>query len=193
MESIIRSKSKTKNQQIFNTKHQIPPPRPRNLSMCKKHPKHQQSPGVCSVCLNEKLKKLSNSSSRRATAADDHQSSCSSSSLSSLSSSSHYSASASSNSSPLHHRHYRLDSEGRGFSMTLFKSGKNVLTKSRSVAFITRRRETAGREIDHEKKKGGFWSKLLLRPNRSKKINMDAGGLALSGTMNERRVTAEVH
>ncbi|ESQ34549.1 hypothetical protein EUTSA_v10009293mg [Eutrema salsugineum] len=30
-----------------------------NYSICKKHPKHRQSPGICSLCLNESLSKLS--------------------------------------------------------------------------------------------------------------------------------------
>lgn len=146
---------------------QIGRPSSKPNGMCKKHPKHPQSPGVCSICLREKLYQLSSISSRSntTTTAD---SSCSSSSLSSLSSS-HYSASASSCSSPVHRRHYRMASDGRGLSMTFFRSGKNVLTKSRSVAFITRRRERAEAPVDHGKKKSSFWSKLL-RP-RSKKID----------------------
>ncbi|CDP01106.1 unnamed protein product [Coffea canephora] len=138
--------------------------------MCNKHPKHQQSPGVCSICLTEKLSQLSSSSSRSNTTATTVDSSCSSSSLSSLSSS-HYSASASSCSSPVHSHHYRMTSDGRGLSsLSFFRSGRNVLTKSRSVAFITRRRD-AGEVIamDHGKKKSGFWSKLL-RP-RSKRTD----------------------
>ncbi|KAL1224487.1 hypothetical protein V5N11_035942 [Cardamine amara subsp. amara] len=30
-----------------------------NNYSCKKHPKHRQSPGICSLCLNESLSKLS--------------------------------------------------------------------------------------------------------------------------------------
>ncbi|KAL3504787.1 hypothetical protein ACH5RR_034628 [Cinchona calisaya] len=80
----------------------------------------------------------------------------------------------SSPSSPVHHhRHHRMASDGRGLSMNFFKSGKNVLTKSRSVAFITRKREGAGEaaasSMDHGKKKTSFWSKLL-RP-KSKMID----------------------
>lgn len=148
--------------------------------MCKKHPKHQQSPGVCSFCLREKLTKLLASSSRCNAISCVVNSSCSSSSLSSLSSS-YYSASASSCSSPVHRHHYRMASDERGLSssMTFFRSGKNVLNKSRSVAFITRRRnEGEVVAMDRGKKKSGFWSKLL-RP-RSKRID---GDLVHSSTM----------
>ncbi|PQM38156.1 uncharacterized protein Pyn_14208 [Prunus yedoensis var. nudiflora] len=29
-----------------------------DIARCKKHPKHEQSPGVCSLCLREKLERL---------------------------------------------------------------------------------------------------------------------------------------
>ncbi|CAL5384039.1 unnamed protein product [Camellia sinensis] len=133
---------------------------------CKKHPKHQQSPGVCSVCLREKLSQLS-TTSRINTKTKD--SSCSSlSSLSSLSS--HYS---SSESSPVHDR-FSLGSEANGL--------RNVLRKSKSMAVVNRTRDGEGR--DHGKKKDGFWSKFL-RPRR-KKID---GGLMHSRTMRERVIT----
>ncbi|KAL3514212.1 hypothetical protein ACH5RR_026929 [Cinchona calisaya] len=130
--------------------------------MCKKHPKHQQSPGVCSICLREKLTQLSSSTSSSRNN-NNNDSSCSSSSSLSSMSSSHYSASASSCSSPLRRRDYRIASVGRGLSLSFIKSGKNVLTKSRSVAFIARKRDGGHEEVgmDHGKKKGSFWSKLL--------------------------------
>ncbi|KAA8538121.1 hypothetical protein F0562_027729 [Nyssa sinensis] len=130
---------------------------------CKKHPKHLQSPGVCSVCLGERLSQLSASSSRTTTTTMV-TSSNSASSLSSLSSlSSHYSPSEL---SPVRHR-YRNASAAKGSSMSFLKiSGKNVLTKSRSMAFVTRLREG---KLKDGKKKGGFWSKLL-RP-RSERID----------------------
>ncbi|GFZ10234.1 hypothetical protein Acr_21g0008330 [Actinidia rufa] len=62
---------------------------------CKKHPKHLQSPGVCSVCLRERLSQLS-AGSRTNTTLVIKASSSTSSSLSSLSSSGEV--------SPVHHR-----------------------------------------------------------------------------------------
>lgn len=126
--------------------------------VCRKHPKHRQSPGVCSICLSERLSQLSTSSRSASTAM---ASSSSSSSLSSCSS--HYSSSeASSCSSPMQQR-FRLASDVKG-SFSFLLSGKNMLTKSRSVAFVTRRRAGDG---GHANKKSGFWSKLL--PPRAKR------------------------
>lgn len=68
--------------------------------------------------------------------------------------------------------------------MTLFKSGKNVLTKSQSVASgVMKRRDVEGQVgiDDHGKKKSSFWSKLL----RPKNKRIDAG-LSRSRTTNER-------
>ncbi|OIT32562.1 PREDICTED: uncharacterized protein LOC109207166 [Nicotiana attenuata] len=130
-------------------------------SNCKKHPKHKQNPGVCSVCLSEKLSLLSKTSPSNTTTIT---SSCSSSSLSSLSSSSD----VSSCSSP---PRYRMDT--------------NVLMKSRSLALIMRRREGGIlEESNGNKKKGGFLSKLLS-PRRNRKDE----GLAHSRTMRERVIT----
>ncbi|KAK8624210.1 hypothetical protein V6N13_065563 [Hibiscus sabdariffa] len=120
---------------------------PNHQACCKKHPKHRQSPGVCSLCLKEKLSRLpASSSSRRPTII---ASSCSSSS--SLSS---Y-CSSSSSSSPMHR--YRCPNEGKdGFSLFLIGGGKKMLTKSRSVAFVSRLGSKEGR-----KDKTGLLSKLL--------------------------------
>ncbi|EOA38648.1 hypothetical protein CARUB_v10010560mg [Capsella rubella] len=87
---------------------------------CKKHPKHRQSPGICSLCLNESLSKLSsdfheNSSSMSSSSLAKTVSSCSSSSsesesesdYSSTAISSHYS-SVSSCLSPLQHRYSEI-------------------------------------------------------------------------------------
>ncbi|XAR62132.1 hypothetical protein NMG60_11016766 [Bertholletia excelsa] len=84
---------------------------------CRKHPKHRQSPGVCSVCLRERLSQLSTTSSRggRGGGGAATAGSSSSSSLSPLSSDS-----SSSESSPIHY---------------------SILTKSRTVAFAPQRRE----------------------------------------------------
>ncbi|XWS25310.1 hypothetical protein CRYUN_Cryun27aG0058300 [Craigia yunnanensis] len=150
---------------------------------CKRHPKHMQSPGVCSLCLGEKLSRLSANSSSRCTTTKV-ASSCysSSSSLSSYYSSS----SASSYSSPMHR--YRFSTEGKGtsFSLLLF-SGKNILTKSRSVAFSSRMR---GKEGDDKKKKSGFLSKLLHPRNAKRKD--ESTGLEHTRTMKEI-LTTRVH
>ncbi|CAI9291678.1 hypothetical protein Lser_V15G30986 [Lactuca serriola] len=106
---------------------------------CKKHPKHQQSPGVCSLCLRERLKKISRSSSRVTTYASS--SSCSSSSISSVSSVSSLSNTA----SPMH--------DNRKGQISFLKS---KLKKSKSMAFVSER------TMDNDaKKKSGFWSKLM--------------------------------
>ncbi|KAL5558924.1 hypothetical protein UlMin_035135 [Ulmus minor] len=117
---------------------------------CKKHPKHRQAPGVCSLCLRERLshlKRASNSSYRTSTTAGSSGSSTSSS-LSSYYSSS----SGSSCSSPVH-------------------DSNIVLKKSRSVAFPMRTRGSCrGKEDDSsEKKNSGFWSKLLYPKSKRKK------------------------
>ncbi|CAI9758129.1 unnamed protein product [Fraxinus pennsylvanica] len=134
---------------------------------CKKHPKHRQSPGVCSICLSEKLSQLSTNSSSRSKIP-----SSSSSYLSSLSSSSNIS----SYSSPVTGSIFRMASVARGPMSSLKSTGKNMLKKSRSMAFIFQRRK----EENNGKNKSGFWSKLL-HP-RSK-------GLMHSRTMRERVVT----
>ncbi|KAG8499314.1 hypothetical protein CXB51_005876 [Gossypium anomalum] len=119
----------------------------------KKPPKHRQSPGVCSLCLREKLSQLSASSSSGSTTTITTIASSCSSSLSSYSSSS---SSASSYSSPMHR--YPFPTEGKD-SFSLFFSGKNILTKSRSVAF-------SSRLISY---RTGFFSKLLLPRNTKRK------------------------
>ncbi|KAB1219972.1 hypothetical protein CJ030_MR3G020083 [Morella rubra] len=125
---------------------------------CKKHPKHRQSPGVCSLCLAERLSQLSTSSSRRTASATTARSS-SPSSLSSYYSSS----SASSCSSPVHRSHF--SKEAGKSSISFFLNGKNALTKSRSLAFGPRMKN--GDDND-KNKKGGFLSKWL-RP-RTKRM-----------------------
>jgi len=136
---------------------------------CKKHPKHEQPPGVCSVCLSEKLSQLPTSATTSRIASLNAMDCSSSCSLSSYSSFSSYS-------SPMHH--FQYPTHGKG-SFPLFFNGKNMfLTKSRSLAFVPRR----GNKDCHEKKKGGFWSKLLRLP-KGKKVEE---GLVHSRTMRER-------
>ncbi|KAK4352375.1 hypothetical protein RND71_027893 [Anisodus tanguticus] len=137
-----------------------------NAIICKKHPKHKQNPGVCSVCLSEKLSLLSRTSRSNTTTVTSSCSS-SSSSLSSLSSSSD----VSSCSSPPRYR----------------TSTNNVLMKSRSLALIMRRREGGiilEENNKRKKKKEGFLSRLL-NPRRNRKDE----GLAHSRTMKERVIT----
>ncbi|CAK7347186.1 unnamed protein product [Dovyalis caffra] len=139
---------------------------------CKKHPKHKQSPGVCSVCLSEKLSQLSTSATTSRSTSTNTMDYSSSSSLSSYYSSS----SCSSYSSPMHR--FQYPTQGRG-SLPVFFNSKNIfLTRSRSLAFVPRR----GNKDCHEKKKGGFWSKLIRLP-KNKKVEE---GLVHSRTMRER-------
>ncbi|GLT44850.1 hypothetical protein SLA2020_187250 [Shorea laevis] len=119
---------------------------------CKKHPKHHQSPGVCSLCLREKLSQLSTSRSRSIPKTRIIESSCSSSSLSS------YSSSASSCSSPV----YPYDQDdrclsGKGSLFTI-GGGINRLTKSKTTAFFLKTRDKEG---DERKNRTGFLSKWL--------------------------------
>ncbi|XP_040998033.1 uncharacterized protein LOC121244056 [Juglans microcarpa x Juglans regia] len=131
----------------------------KSVVKCKKHPKHRQSPGVCSRCLNEKLSQLSSSSGSRRTSSPSGSGSCSSS-PSSLSS--YYSSSsASSCSSPVH----LTNMEGKIISsLSFLLNSKNGLTKSRSLVFFPRVNRPRGDDDDdmrNYKKKGGFWSKIL--------------------------------
>ena len=145
---------------------------------CKRHPKHRQSPGICSLCLREKLSQLSaHSSSRRCTTTIDSSNYSSSSSLSS-----YYSSS----SSPMHRYRFTTEGKGTSFSLLLF-SGKNILTKSRSVAFASKMRSKEG---DDKKKKSGFLSKLLHSRNRKRKE--EATGSVHYRTMREI-LTSRVH
>ncbi|GAB4844995.1 hypothetical protein Ancab_038388 [Ancistrocladus abbreviatus] len=135
---------------------------------CKKHPKHRQSPGVCSVCLTEKLSKLPATSSNIPATAP-RLPSCPSSSSSSL-----YSSDISSCESPQYHDmppHYR------GYPYRRFASDLrtrhpaiDVLNKSRSMAIVSSQGGGGGGggEIkDHGKKKSGFWLKWL-KPRRKR-------------------------
>lgn len=131
-------------------------------SSCKKHPKHRQSPGICSLCLRERLSKISSSSSRAIT---NVSLSSSSSSISSISSaySSHNSSNASSyTASPMQNYRNRRNInnlvEGKGYLYFLKKNTNGVLKKSRSMAFVGDQKNVMK---DHEKKKVGFWSKLM--------------------------------
>ncbi|KAK1435464.1 hypothetical protein QVD17_01227 [Tagetes erecta] len=110
---------------------------------CNIHPKHQQSSGICSLCLRERLLRISRSSSRVITCASSSSSSSSVSSISSVSSSS---GDLSHMASPMH------DDYRKGHLSIL----KSKLNKSKSIAFASERIME-----DDTKKKGGFWSKLV--------------------------------
>lgn len=148
---------------------------------CKKHPKHKQSPGVCSICLGERLSQLSSSKKTTKKALRTPSSSSSLSSLSSYDSSSN----ASSCASPVRSKNYggMGRSEGKGYVSFFKVSGKNaILTKSRSMEFYPPRPSQERVNDDYRKKKSGFWYKLI--GSRSKK--MDHEGLMHSKTMTER-------
>ncbi|GMI83166.1 hypothetical protein HRI_001985900 [Hibiscus trionum] len=107
---------------------------------CKIHPKHRQSPGVCSLCLVHKLSELpAPCTATAATAATGSNCSSSSSLPSYCSSSTPDSAFCSSSSSSPVHRFLLSKDQGKGSSFSLlWFSGKNLLTKCRSVAFVSR-------------------------------------------------------
>ncbi|PWA70690.1 hypothetical protein CTI12_AA117900 [Artemisia annua] len=132
-----------------------------STASCKKHPKHRQSPGICSLCLRERLANISASSSHAST---NVSSSCSSSSVSSISSaySSHDSSNASSyTASPMqsYRNRRKIDNfDGKGY-LYFLRRNNGVLIKSSSMAFVSDQRKVVQ---DHEKaKKIGFWSKLV--------------------------------
>ncbi|KAK7321207.1 hypothetical protein VNO77_31598 [Canavalia gladiata] len=134
---------------------------------CKKHPKHHQSPGVCSLCLREKLIQLSSSNSCRKTS-----SIITSSSSSSLSS--YYSSSSTSSyASPVHCCCFISSTEGkRSSSVSIFLlSGDNGIIKSRSLAIFPRKRDCEGDALNKSANKSGFWFKLL-HP-KSKRMDME--------------------
>ncbi|BAT78497.1 uncharacterized protein LOC124845729 [Vigna umbellata] len=132
---------------------------------CKKHPKHRQSPGVCSLCLRDKLSQLSSdspssSSSRKANSISSSPSSSVSSSVSSYSSSC---------ASPTAALPFPFSNEPRTASIFLFTAKHAGFLKSKSMSVLsTRRRRTRNEgEADDDPvknktaKKSGFWSKLL--------------------------------
>lgn len=129
---------------------------------CKKHPKHTQSPGVCSSCLRERLSQLSSSNNTLS-------GSCSSSSPSSSSS-----ASASSESSPPHPLYLS--------SVLPVSASGGLFGRSRSMAVVAGGNGNGngkGGVVGNRKKRGGFWSKLLGVSNRRRKEE----GLSHSKTM----------
>ncbi|KAL8038247.1 hypothetical protein ABFX02_11G093500 [Erythranthe guttata] len=151
--------------------------RAKAAAACKRHPKHRQSAGVCSICLNEKLLKLSNNNNKKvfSKVVANYYSRSSSSDLSTLSSSNE-----SSYSSPV--KNNRAEFYEAGKSKRVFKNIE-VLKKSRSMAFFFQRRKDD--DENYEKKvemKRGFWSKLFMLPRRNVKLTR-------SKTTRERVIT----
>ncbi|KAK4744390.1 hypothetical protein SAY87_010702 [Trapa incisa] len=126
---------------------------------CRCHQKHQQSPGVCSLCLAEKLSQLYKGGSSRSPSskvgAERDDSSCSlSSSLSPYKSSS---SDSSTSTSPVNR--YRTEKS-------------RLLVKGRSVDLVFSRRGGGGGESGGAM--GGFWSRMVSGRGRktvSVKIN----------------------
>lgn len=134
----------------------------KNAAFCRKHPKHRQSPGVCSLCLNERLslfiKSTSSSSASRRRRA--RQILCSSSTTSSLSS--YCSSSVSSCPSPLFDRRcYLLMAGGSGR-----EKGISWMTKSRSVAAY----KVSDDEKRKKKTKAGFFFGLVGTRRENKRV-----------------------
>ncbi|CAN8289928.1 unnamed protein product [Cochlearia groenlandica] len=134
----------------------------KNAAFCKKHPKHRQSPGVCSLCLNEKLsifiKATSTSSYSSLRRRKARQIMCSSSTTSSSCSSS----SVSSCPSPLVDRrcYFLMDGGDIGSENRI-----SWMTKSRSLAC----------KVDDEKRKksmrkGGFFFGLVGTRRDNKRV-----------------------
>ncbi|KAI4337667.1 hypothetical protein L6164_016052 [Bauhinia variegata] len=136
---------------------------------CKKHPKHRQSPGICSLCLRKKLTQISSSSRKAAISAASYVSSTSS--LSSCSSSS-------SCASPVHRFRFATVGKSSSSSMSIFLlSDKPGLAKSHSLAVFPRRKHHAAARGSGDNnniksgKKGGFWSKFLHPKGKRKEEN----------------------
>ncbi|XP_023741830.1 uncharacterized serine-rich protein C215.13 [Lactuca sativa] len=153
---------------------------------CKKHPKHQQSPGVCSLCLRERLSKISSTSSRAVTNVSSSSSSSTISSVSSVSSSRGSSNGPSYTASPMHNylnQRKTYDVERKGYL--------SFLRKSRSMAFVSENIV----EIDgKQKKSNGFWSKLIgSKRSDAQKRSMEESSssrLMHSKTMREMLTTS---
>ncbi|XP_071713675.1 uncharacterized protein [Rutidosis leptorrhynchoides] len=145
------------------------------VASCKKHPMHQQSPGVCSLCLRERLSKISGSSSHTISALS---SSCSTSFISTISS-----ACSSYKASPMHKdRNQRKTNddhvEGKGYF--------SFLRKSRSMAYVSEKIVNNGVK---KKKGGGFWSRLIGLRKDNKRSTQEGSTLTHSRTTRETLTT----
>ncbi|CAJ1971733.1 unnamed protein product [Sphenostylis stenocarpa] len=135
---------------------------------CKKHPKHNQSPGVCSLCLREKLAQLSSSNSR--TRPSSIASSTSSSSVSSYSSSYYSSASASSSASPMHCFCFTAEGKSSSSSVSIFLlRGNHGIVQGRCRSLDRDCEGGADHGRDRSACKRGFWFKLLQPKSRRMK------------------------
>ncbi|XP_057724978.1 uncharacterized protein LOC130940764 [Arachis stenosperma] len=135
-----------------------------NGGCCKKHPKHQQSPGVCSLCLKEKLAKLPAAfSHRRRVTTSLCSSYTSSSSVSSLSSYYDSLCSTSSCPSPVH-----CGSSSGPIFPVLFKHG--IMRRKSMSTVATQARKRDHHDEDYEGGVRGFWFNFL-HPKR--KIGKD--------------------
>ncbi|KAL2339945.1 hypothetical protein Fmac_007885 [Flemingia macrophylla] len=142
---------------------------------CKKHPKHRQSPGVCSLCLRDKLSQLStpSSSSRKVTSL-----SSSSSSLSSYDSSS-ASSCASPTTLPFPLDPTKSTASSNSLSIFFLRPNHGAALKSKSMSVVATRRRKTSEADDHvgkkSAKKSGFWSKLLHPKKRSMEEKITKG------------------
>lgn len=125
---------------------------------CKKHPKHKQPAGVCSVCLTDRLSKLAASSNKKAKNVRrvDH----------SYTSSSDVSSSYSTVSSPSSPAGERMDLGSRVFFSGPL--GGREMFRSKSMAVVVEgkgrpveiRENIAGKDV-RRRSGNGFWSKLM--------------------------------
>ncbi|XP_009787284.1 uncharacterized protein [Nicotiana sylvestris] len=129
--------------------------------ICKKHPDHKQQPGVCSCCLRERLSKLSTSTATIAV-------------ISSSTSSLFSSTSSSTCNSPRVGGHRRIISDvvGPFTFVSIIGTGAGAgggLKKSKSQAFVARTGCRSGGLLNGQKKKEGFWSKLIRSTGKKTK------------------------
>ena len=145
------------------------------VAYCKRHQNRKQLQGVCPFCLRERLSQLAAATSLKKTSmlSRSRTSSPHSSSPAGYSSAS---ASSSNNKSPSRRRHNRVASEIIGSISFVLSAGSNIgLKKSRSIAFVP---SNFVGERKSDKKKQGFWSKLLHR-DRKKDIFMGSRNVSV--------------
>lgn len=144
-----------------------------SLQGCKKHAALNQSPGVCSSCLRERLSQLSDDSNKRKTTTirigsayyknSDYDNY--------FFSPSHSSSGDGASPARRHHRHA---SDAMTFLFSGGRGGGGGLKKSRSIAVVPRSASHRFGDVvkksinnmninfnSNGKKKGGFWSKLI--------------------------------
>ncbi|XWS44973.1 hypothetical protein CRYUN_Cryun15aG0095900 [Craigia yunnanensis] len=150
---------------------------------CKNHPHHQEKQGVCPSCLRESLSRLCSASYKEANSRVAP--SCSPSlSFSPVDNSS---PSFSNSASPARHRNFHKRNGSwvlgiMGSSSFKVKVGTNGLKKSRSMAFVQRNFDDE--EVKNDKKKKGFWSKLLRFKGKDKDILTHSTSMRLIGRVN---------